>query len=76
MMIVTLQTAGTLAPTLSVHGGIIKIDLGALLLEMDADSFVDLIACITTQAVELGVYDHPTRKHPKKLFIEGDPYRG
>ncbi len=76
MMIVTLQTNSTLSPSMSVHGEIVKLDLGALLIEMDTDSFVDLIADITTQAVKNGVYDHPTRKHSRKLNIEGDPYRG
>ena len=55
MMIVTLQTGGTLAPTLSVHGGIIKIDLGALLLEMDKDTFRNIIYDLTKQAADFGI---------------------
>lgn len=60
-MIVTLQTMGTLSPTLSVHGGIIKIDLGALLLEMDTEEFKNIIANLTLQAKEKGVYGYPLR---------------
>ena len=56
MMIVTLQTHGTLSPTLSVHGGIIKIDLGALLLEMDVQEFKNQIRGLTIQAAQNGIY--------------------
>lgn len=55
-MIVTLQTNATLTPDLTVHGDIVKLDMGALLLEMDKDSFVDLIADIVTQAAEHQIY--------------------
>ena len=55
MMIVTLQTNAALAPVLSVHGGIIKIDLGTLLLEMDTESFRNLIYDLTKQAAEFGI---------------------
>ncbi len=56
MMIVTLQTAGTLAPRLSVHGGIIKIDLGALLLEMDTEEFKTIMYDLNAQAAKYEVY--------------------
>ncbi len=56
MMIVTLQTMGTLRPAMSVHGDIIKLDLGALLLEMDKESFLNLIGDIITQAGEHQIY--------------------
>ncbi len=56
MMIVTLQTMGTLRPAMSVHGDIIKLDLGALLLEMDKESFLNLIGDIITQAAEHQIY--------------------
>lgn len=52
MMIVTLQTMGTLRPALSIHGGIIKIDLGGLLLEMDTESFKLFFTDLITQAAE------------------------
>ena len=59
MIIVTLQTAGTLAPTLSVHGGIIKIDLGALLLEMDAEQFLNMMSDLITQAARNEIFVKP-----------------
>lgn len=49
---------GTLSPTLSVLGGIIKINLGALLLEMEKNEFKNIIATLTVQAEEKGVYDY------------------
>ncbi len=57
MMIVTLQTWGSLAPKLSVHGVMIKIDLGVLLLEMNTEEYKNIIANLTVQAKEKGVYD-------------------
>ena len=54
-MIVTLQTHGTLTPVLSVRGGMIKIDLGALLLEMDTEGFKKMMEDIFTQATELDI---------------------
>ncbi len=56
MMIVTLQAAGTLAPTLSVHGDIVKIDLGALLIEVDKESFKNMIGDLATQAAHFQIY--------------------
>ena len=58
-MIVTLQTMGTLAPALSVHGGIIKIDLGALLLEMDAEQFLNMMSDLITQAARNEIFVKP-----------------
>lgn len=60
-MIVTLQTGETLAPKLSVRGGMIKIDLGALLIEMDIEEFKHTIADLTTQVAEHGIYDQSIR---------------
>jgi hypothetical protein len=56
MMIVTLQTNGTLKPNLSVHGDTIKIDLGALLIEADTQGFKDMITDLITQAAEHQIY--------------------
>jgi len=56
MIIATLQVTGTLKPELSVHGGIIKLDLGALLLELDKESFLNLMADLITQAAENQIY--------------------
>ena len=56
MIIATLQASGTLTPTLSVHGGIIKIDLGALLLEMDKETFKNIITDLITQAARHEIY--------------------
>lgn len=56
MMIVTLQTMGTLKPTLSVHGDTIKIDLGALLIETDKDDFRNMITDLITQAAAHQIY--------------------
>jgi len=61
MMIVTLQTNFILTPSMSVHGSIIKLDLGALLLEMDKDSFLNLIADLIKQSAKLGVLEQPIR---------------
>lgn len=58
MMIVTFQTEMDLHPALSVHGEIIKIDLGALLLEMDKETFKNMIANLTNQAEKFGVYNY------------------
>ena len=55
MIIATLQAMGTLKPELSLHGGIIKIDLGALLLEMDVESFVRIVGDLEAQAAK---YDY------------------
>jgi len=52
MMIATLQTNSALTPTLSVHGGIIKLDMGALLLEMDTETFKGLVRNLIDQATE------------------------
>lgn len=56
MMIVTLQTTGTLKPELSVHGGIIKIDLGVLLVEVDKEGFKDMVTDLITQAARNQIY--------------------
>jgi len=52
MIIATLQAFGTLKPELSVHGFIVKIDLGALLLEMDTETFKNMMADLVTQAAK------------------------
>jgi hypothetical protein len=52
MIIATLQTNSALTPTLSVHGGIIKLDMGALLLEMDTETFKTMMADLVTQAAK------------------------
>jgi len=51
-MIVTLQTNSALKPALSVNGGIVKLDMGALLLEMDKETFKTMMANLVTQAAE------------------------
>lgn len=56
MMIATLQTNMPLKPELSVHGDIVKIDLGALLLEMDKESFKNMMADLITQAAAHQIY--------------------
>lgn len=56
MMIVTLQTNMPLSPELSVHGGMIKIDLGALVLEMDTETFKNTITDLITQAAKNQIY--------------------
>lgn len=56
MIIVTLQTEMDLHPALSVHGEIIKIDLGALLLEMDIRRFKVIITDLITQAAKNQIY--------------------
>jgi len=61
MIIATLQTNSALTPTLSVHGGIVKLDMGALLLEMDKETFLNLIADLIKQSAKLGVLEQPIR---------------
>ena len=56
MIIATLQVMGGLKPEFSVHGGIIKLDMGALLLEMDKEYFLNLIGDLVTQAAEHQIY--------------------
>jgi hypothetical protein len=55
MMIVTLQTRGTLKPSLSVHGDTIKVDLGVLLIEGDTQGFKDMITDLIVQAAAFGI---------------------
>ena len=59
MMIVTLQMMGIPKPELSVHGDIVKIDLGALLIEVDQQGFIDMISDLKNQAADHGVYFTP-----------------
>ena len=61
MIIATLQAMGGLKPELSVHGGIVKLDMGALLLEMDKETFLNLIADLIKQSAKLGVLEQPIR---------------
>jgi hypothetical protein len=56
MVIVTAQAIGTLKPEMSVHGDIIKIDLGAILIELDKEGFKDLISDLITQAAKHQIY--------------------
>jgi len=56
MMVVTFQTVVKFKPFLSVHGDIVKIDLGALLMEMDKEYFLNLIGDLVTQAAEHQIY--------------------
>ena len=58
-MIVTLQTDMDLHPALSVHGGIIKVDLGALVMEMDIDEFKNIIITLVNQAAAHEIYFKP-----------------
>ena len=55
-MIATLQTMGTLKPRLSVHGDHVKIDLGALLIEVDKTEFKNMIGDLITQAAGFEIY--------------------
>jgi len=61
MIVITLQTRENISPLLSVHGGIVKLDLGALLLEMDKETFLNLIADLIKQSAKLGVLEQPIR---------------
>ena len=56
MMIVTLQTTQTLKSNLSVHGDFVKIDLGALLIEVDKEGFKEMMGDLFTQAEKHGIY--------------------
>jgi len=56
MLIVTLQTNASLSPAMSVHGSIIKLDLGALLLEMDTETFKNILTDLITQAAMHNIY--------------------
>ncbi len=55
MFIATLQTSQALKPQMSVHGDIVKLDLGALLIEIDRDGFKELLAVLTNQAYRLRI---------------------
>ena len=55
MIIVTLQTMGSLKPSLSVHGGTVKIDLGALVIEADTQGFQDMMTDLIVQAAAFGI---------------------
>jgi hypothetical protein len=54
-MIVTLQTKIDLKPQVSVHGDMIKCDLGALLLEFEAKTFKDFVDEVIRQADDQGL---------------------
>lgn len=56
MIIATLQVMGSLKPELSVHGDIVKIDLGLLLLEMNKETFITTVDSLIFQASKFEVY--------------------
>jgi len=55
MVIVTLQTMGTLKPNLSVYGDTVKVDLGALVIEADTKGFKDMIRDLIVQAAAFDI---------------------
>ena len=59
MITVTLQTTGTLKPEMSVHGDIVKLDMGALLIEADRVAFREFIKHILSRAAEHEMYFLP-----------------
>jgi hypothetical protein len=56
MLIVTAQTVCTPMAGLTVRGDIVKIDLGAILIEMDKEGFKKLITDLITQAAKNQIY--------------------
>jgi len=54
-MIVTLQTNVPLKPIVTVHGDMIKCDLGALILEFDREGFNNFVYEVIHQAIEQDV---------------------
>jgi len=54
-MIVTVQTEIPIKPAVSVHGDMIKCDMGVLLLEFDKESFTNFVYEIIQQAAIQGV---------------------
>jgi len=51
-MIVTLTTNVPLKPVVTVHGDMIKCDLGALLIEFDREGFNNFVYEVVHQAIE------------------------
>ena len=56
MVIVTAQAIGTLKPEMSVHGDIVKVDLGSIIIEVDKGGFKDLITDLINQAAKHQIY--------------------
>ncbi len=54
-MIVTLQTNLPIKPVVSVHGDMIKCDMGSLLIEFDREGFRNFVYEVISQAIKQGV---------------------
>lgn len=55
MIVATLQTPGVLKPTLSKYGDILKLDFGALLIEADIQTFIQMITDLIINAEEFDI---------------------
>ena len=54
-MVVTLFAQTNHRPTLSLHGEAVKIDFGAVLIEIDIQAFKDMIANLVMDAAAQGI---------------------
>jgi hypothetical protein len=55
MIVAALSVDGTLKPSLSVHGDVVKINLGVLLIEADRQTFKDMITDLIQQALRFDI---------------------
>ena len=55
MMIATLGTMTPLSPILSIHGNLVKIDIGALVIEFDIVGFKSFVSEILLQSARLEI---------------------
>ena len=55
MIVAAVSVDGTIKPSLSVHGDIVKIYLGVLLIEADKKTFKDMIKDLVEQALKFDI---------------------